>query len=541
MRQYNLKMTAIFAILLFPWAFISCSHDNSDTEGGTDDLLKDGIEVTYAVGETSLDSIFTRSGAVKPEVEQQTFMGMDVETSITDESNDEQTRATVYNTVNLNGKTVYALVFDPNTNKTIADEQILTISNNKLTVKGKVGCKVLFYIGNRTYSSVGTDISSITVSERNSSDAMQCISDPITGINSELGTLSFKHVFTKIRVTMKTSNGKIVNAFKLTTKEGLGYQSALVKIADRSYTTSGTQGTKTFTVSNNTEAVAAADYQLIIANATGAQNDLSLVFAKNGAGATIDGAMNYLTDVNNTLTLKSRTFLPGHRYSINITVKPSNTEAYLNTGFNSDKNFYQWDAYERFGVGDSLTWSAGNSGFHLFASADNDKDIATQSCKNCPSLEEVKMYLGAGVFLDNGFTGANQQSYTIVDTYLKTKITYHTGVWLLKKQYITGFSDGTATKATSSNTKGRPSAEDIDKYFFLPLYGFYDMTNFSYYRTPHLSAGSTGYFQTKTSRFCYNSTSARLHVLRINESQADITTLNWTSRNVCATNIWTAD
>ena len=533
-------MAVISAVLLLPLVFISCNSDNSDTENDINDLMKDGIEVTYAVGETSLDSAFTRAGAVQPEVERQTFMGMDVETSIVDESSSEQTRATVYNTVDLNGKTVYALVFDPNTNKTIATVQTLTISNNKLTVKGKVGYKVLFYIGNRMNPSVGTDINSITVSEASSSDAMQCISEPITGINSELGTLSFKHVFTKLRVTMKTSNGKIVNAFRVTTKEGLGYQSAIVKIADRSYTTSGTQQTKTFTVSNNTEAVAAADYQLIIADATGAENDLSLVFAKEGKGATIDGAMNYLTDVNNTLTLKSRRFLPGHRYSINITVKPSNTEEYLNTGFNADKNFYQWDAYERFGVGDSLTWSAGNSGFHPFPSTDNNKDIATQSCKNCPSLEEVKMYLGAGVLLDNGHTGPYQQSYTITDTYKNTKITYHTGAWLLKKQYITGFSDGTATKATSSNTKGRPSAEDIDKYFFLPLHGFYDMTNYSSYKTPHLSAGVTGYFQTKTSR-SYGSNSSYVHVLRISELGASISALNWTPRNVCATNIWTAD
>lgn len=126
---------------------VSCSCDDNQsqqaTAGDTDGL---DMELTYVVGEAQEDSVFTRAIA-QPQPEKQIFMGMEVETSVTENQTEaltgagSQTRATVYNTVSLEGKTVYAFVYDPSTNRTIADRQTLTISGGKLTVKGKCGCK----------------------------------------------------------------------------------------------------------------------------------------------------------------------------------------------------------------------------------------------------------------------------------------------------------------------------------------------------------------------------------------------------------------
>lgn len=538
MKKYNRTAAWLLMGMLALLNLASCSNEEETTSPETDELAKNGVELTYRVDEASDDSIFTRATVAQRNVESQTFMGMEVETEVTDESLQQQTRTTVYNTVDLNGKTVSAFVFDPATNKTIANKQTVTIQDGKLTVKGKVGCKILFYIGGTPYANAGTDISTIKVGEQNTRDAMQCVSGIITGVNSDLGTLSFKHVFSKIRVILKTSNGSIVNAFSMNTKEKMNYPSASVSIADRTYTASGTAKVMTFAVSGNTTATATAPYQNIIADPSGTPTDLSLVFANSGKGATIDGVKNYLTDVNNTLTLRSRVFQPGHRYSINITVRPSDTEASLNSGFKADRQFYQWDAYEPFGVGDAYTWSAGNSGTHPFAASENGKDIATQCAKDCPSLEEMKMYLGAGVLADDGHTGANQPSFTIIHPVTGEKTTYHTGVWLKKKQYIEGFSTGTAPKATTSLNTGRPSAETINQYFFLPLNGFMDMTNGI--DNVYLSYGITGYFMSKTS-YSSSPSSCRLHVLSINAAGARLTNLNWKSGNICSVNIWTAD
>lgn len=521
----------------------SCGNDDNVVTQASGDG-PDGLDMklTYAVGEAQADSVFTRAMAATPETEKQTFMGMEVETTMTEDraairkAAAVSTRATVYNTVDLEGKTVYAFVYDPSTNKTVANMQTLTVTGGKLTVRGKRGCRILFYIGNAPYVSTGADLSTITASQSSTTDPMQCVSDVITSLDQDLGTLTFKHLFAKLRVVLKTSDGTTVDAFSLTTKEKIGYNRASVGILSGDYTPDGTASTKTFSVLGNTTSSAAADYQTIITDNSGTATDLTLVFTTNGKGATIGGAKNWLTSVNNTLKLKSRTFLPGHRYTVNITVKPANTEKYLNSGFRADKNFYQWDAYEPYGIGDSHTWSAGNSGIHQVPSNGGNQNIATQSCKNCPSADEVKMYLGAGAIIDDGHTGAYQQSYITTNPYNGEKITCHEGVWLKRKKYIAGFDSGTAPKATTATvTNGRPPAENIEQYFFLPFYGFYDYTNGS--ANLYRAWSVAGYYMSRTA----NSTGYAYYLMANATTVRFGTALNWTSNNICSTNIWSVD
>lgn len=536
------KMTAIALGLMAMMIIASCSNDDGQVASPTTGEL-DGLdmELMYTVGEAQDDSVFTRATA-KPQTEKQTFMGMEVEASVTEDKTAAlsraaaRTRATVYNTVDLEGKTVYAIVYDPATNKAIASKQRLTVTNGKLTVRGKRGCRILFYIGSEPNVWVGADLSTSTITQYNNTDPMQCVSEVITSRDQDLGTLSFKHVFTKIRVTLKTSDGTTVDAFRLTTKENINNQYATVNIFDRSYAVKGTTSSMTFAVSGNTTSEAIADYQNVIADPSLPEKDLSLVFATGGNGATIGGARNMLTNVNNTLTLQTRKLLPGHRYSINITVKPSNSDQYLNSGFRADKNFYQWDAYEPYGVGDPHTWSAGNSGIHQVPSGSQGQDIATQSCKNCPSAMEIQMYLGAGVLSDDGHTGAYQQSYTTTDPANGVKRTYHVGVWLKKKQYISGFDAGTAPKTTTATiTNGRPTKENINQYFFLPFYGFYDNT--SGLSNLYHGYGANGYFMSKTA----NNTGYAYYLNITSTSARFGRSLNWTSNNLCSTTIWSVN
>lgn len=536
------KTVLMGMVVIFGMA--SCGNDdNVTTPKTTDEFEGLDMTLTYSVGEAQNDSVFTRGMAARPMTEKHTFMGMEVETSVTEDKAVPQTartRATVYNTVNLEGKTVYAIVFDPATNKVVAPRQELTVSDGKITVRGKRGCRILFYIGSTPYVIKGNNLSTFKVNENNTTDPMQCVSDVITSLDQNLGTLSFKHVFSKIRVVLKTSDGTVVNAFRLTTKEKLNSQGASVNILNRSYTVWGSGSTMTFAVSGNATSEATADYQNMIVSTSNTPTDLTLLFAKEGKGATIGGSRNWLTDVNNALKLKSRVFQPGHRYSINITVKPSNTDAYLNSGYRADRNYYQWDAYEVYGVGDQRKWSAGNSGGR-FGSYFNTSD-ASQSCRNCPSTDEMQMYIGAGVLIDDGHTGTYQQSYTITDPVTGDKTTYHEGVWLKKKQYIVGFDSGTAPKVSNtSGTKGRPTKDNISEYFFMPFTGFYDLTNFEnssayYYHRLLFYAGESGYFMSRTA---YSRT--HFTTLKVSNMGAGIIRLNWTSNNLAAATVWTAD
>lgn len=543
-KEFINTAKAVLAGMVVIFGMASCGNDdNVTTPKTTDEFEGLDMTLTYSVGEAQNDSVFTRGMAARSMTEKHTFMGMGVETSVTEDKAVPQTartRATVYNTVNLEGKTVYAIVFDPATNKVVAPRQELTVSDGKITVRGKRGCRILFYIGSTPYVIKGNNLSTFKVNENNTTDPMQCVSDVITSLDQDLGTLSFKHVFSKIRVVLKTSDGTVVNAFRLTTKEKFNNPYASVNILDRSYTVRGITKNMTFAVSGNTTSEATTDYQNFIVSTSSTLTDLTLLFAKEGKGATIGGARNWLTDVNNALKLKSRVFQPGHRYSINITVKPSNTDAYLNSGYRADKNYYQWDAYEVYGVGDQRKWSAGNSGGR-FGSYFNTSD-ASQSCRNCPSTDEMQMYIGAGVLIDDGHTGTYQQSYTITDPVTGDKTTYHEGVWLKKKQYIVGFDSGTAPKVSNTaGTKGRPTKDNISEYFFMPFTGFYDLTNFEnssayYYHRLLFYAGESGYFMSRTAY-----TGTLFTTLKVSKMGAGIVRLNWTSNNLAAATVWTAD
>ena len=130
-------------------------------------------------------------------------------------------------------------------------------------------------------------------------------------------------------------------------------------------------------------------------------------------------------------------------------------------------NYYQWDAVHYiFGT------------FKL----PNITGSATHSCKNAPSKDDIAKYLGAGVYWDAGLTGDNQQTYSV------NGVEYHTGLWMMKKQYIP-----TSTQLVGEATplKGRP--DDISQYFFLPATGYH--TN----NSPDISyAGTAGYYWSST-------------------------------------------
>jgi len=105
--------------------------------------------------------------------------------------------------------------------------------------------------------------------------------------------------------------------------------------------------------------------------------------------------------------------------------------------------YYQWDATDEY----PTTYNTITSG------------VATNSCKNCPTYDQIQMYIGAGAYWDST-TPWKDASGT----------TYTGGIWLKKKAYISGFDAETATKSYSATPmQGVPT--DISEYFFLPAAG----------------------------------------------------------------------
>ena len=131
--------------------------------------------------------------------------------------------------------------------------------------------------------------------------------------------------------------------------------------------------------------------------------------------------------------------------------------------------------------------------FKSVYTADDYKTWSEADCGSAATAEQMKMYLGAGVYWDNGEAGDNQQTFITPDGN-----TYHAGLWVMKKAYISGFSEDKAKKVVNTDEDtscwhtGRPAASEIGKYFFLPVAGGYNYGDFE-------DAGSYGYYWSSSS------------------------------------------
>jgi hypothetical protein len=147
---------------------------------------------------------------------------------------------------------------------------------------------------------------------------------------------------------------------------------------------------------------------------------------------TITATTSAGTSYFRTITLSSLSLASGKVKAYTVTlIRTPNPTPY--TG-----QYYEWDATAVYPA-DYNTITSG---------------VATNCCKNCPTLLQIQMYLGAGVMWD----------------------TSKLGLWLKKPDYIAGFAAGTAptvaigsdvTPATVTNYSN-PDGQ----YFFLPAAGF---------------------------------------------------------------------
>lgn len=161
-------------------------------------------------------------------------------------------------------------------------------------------------------------------------------------------------------------------------------------------------------------------------------------------------------NMNGTLTITATNSV-GNTYSRQITLSnfsltSGNVKAYkvtLNsTGQLFALKYYMWDA--------SAEYVSGTTNYNMATSGG-----AAKSCVECPTYDQIQMYLGAGVYWDK----ATKWKDTVTGT------AYTGGLWLKKKATINGFDTGQATKtAWATVNLGTPS--NIADYFFLPASGY---------------------------------------------------------------------
>ncbi len=105
-----------------------------------------------------------------------------------------------------------------------------------------------------------------------------------------------------------------------------------------------------------------------------------------------------------------------------------------------ENNYYGWDA-------SSEGWTTDENGSYYIPY--NGGSVATNSCKNCPTYNQIQMYLAAGIYWDTSKHGA----------------------WFKKRARIPGFYNGSANKVTWIAPVVVSSFTNTIDYFFLPARG----------------------------------------------------------------------
>jgi len=150
--------------------------------------------------------------------------------------------------------------------------------------------------------------------------------------------------------------------------------------------------------------------------------------------ATASDGSTYSRTITLSAFLLTSGSMKAYKVTLNL-VPPTTTYSF---------KYYMWDATAN-GTNNYSTITSG---------------VATNSCKDCPTLDQICMYIGAGTYWDSTTPWKDASGTT------------HTGgLWLKKKPYISGFDAGTATKSYSATpTTGIPS--NTNEYFFLPASGY---------------------------------------------------------------------
>lgn len=135
------------------------------------------------------------------------------------------------------------------------------------------------------------------------------------------------------------------------------------------------------------------------------------------------------------------------------------------------EDYFQWDAYSHYVSGTNSTnnnnWVAGNEQYHYGTDV-----TAQQSCKDCPTANQIMDYLNADHFWDDGHPGPGRMTYTVEKNGILT--VYHTGMWFKKGVATPGSTtvintDNHAPKDWTNDAAIRTSGY----YFFLPAAGFF--------------------------------------------------------------------
>ena len=264
---------------------------------------------------------------------------------------------------------------------------------------------------------------------------------------------------------------------------------------------------ETYTVNTSTGALtgSAGSKQIVLTTKGSSSNPNGFPLSNSAASVTTNGA--YMVIKPGTHTLKVRYWVKDVATKVEGTI----TKTYPSTAYASNTyydmtadlnvkdydgdHYYMWDAQEQYWKGHEW-WSANkdqpvlngnsNSNYPQNSSDPNNRWYNTSypgsgisnpathtSCKDLPNVNEMTWYAKEG---DPRWDG--DELWTTMGHL------YKGGMWFKKKAYIIGYNSNTAVDNTDWRTTSKvqswsvsqtlPSAADANKYFYLPVLGYYN-------------------------------------------------------------------
>lgn len=435
-KQYFTNLLFGF-LLLVGTSLASCSDEdsiNKDIESETRTMT---FDVSQDFGESADEK--TRGLSEKSDtIHQQFDDGMEITTVIKrDKAINSRATASVVDV----GTKVLAIVVDEN-NKIRKMQTIEIETYYKLTCEvPNYKVRIIFYSYNNNIAptipqSVGDDISSNaqTYYTEYTNDAMIAETGIISPGDTKIGTILFKHLFSRARLYLHYESGNISN-FTATLKN-ISNKSAKINFTTHEIERSNT-GYENLVFSGSNYSPKETIYSSFLS-----------FIPRNDNTIFIDVTLDNLNSnsIQKTTNLRNA-FEPGYSYTIYMTFGDASRIV------NGWSRYYEWDAKTSFDPGQTPS-SGSNSYCNAYS------NTATYSCINCPTIAEVERLINSGVYWDD--YGPEWRIYN--GTSYKT---YTTGIWVKKKsKWVTS---GVQSAPVYTATDAIRTSKD---YVFMPASGF---------------------------------------------------------------------
>lgn len=471
-RQYFKNLS--FSLLLFAYAFLSsCTNDETEIEK----IIYEGRTMTFDVSQSFNESPDeqTRGFSEKSDtVYQELINDLKIATVV---EQDKATNSRVLTETVAEGTKVLAFIIEKSSNRIYKIEELEVSNDHRLSCEvPNVNVEIVFYSYNSTivpttilsegdYISSETAINTEYVKSTynahtpNGPDLIFAKTGTITPNDYDLGTITFKHLFSRYKVRFHYDQG--VKSFQINASS-ISASGAEISINTGEYLDKGGSSTSAVYAESNTIAESLdSEYRIFIPRDN--ISDLPIIMAIE----YVNGQSFLEVPVDYRSTTLTRFFDPGCSYTIHIYLK---TIGKIINGWS--KNYYQWDATALYSAGSKP--KPGDASYYNPSSGS-----AVNSCKDCPSQEDVSRMMVSGVYWDD--KGPAWKDYM---GYVHT-----TGVWVMKKSKWQAEANGTSIVPVQTAGDMQRTSDD---YIFIPASGCMS------YPWP-ITNTQTGYYWTSTS------------------------------------------